>query len=300
MQIIAYPSRKLLLSGLYFLFLTGVFHACTKVSDPGQPPEIQFVTDSGYTSRDTSLVIGGKITIGLNARGENSNITYFRVTVDNGVRLTYLDSGLNHSVLKYTLPLIKSVATYEKWTFFVMDRERNRDSVTLTVHRADSASYGKIRTMEYVTLDAQSVPSGQSLFSFSEVKRYTLDSAFLNQQAIDLIYYYGQYNATLSSPNESDAPAVFTGPYGLANWTIKNETRYDTTQISVTNFDKAMNDSLLLAAYEPAAGKRKAKFIEPGMILSFKNAAGKIGLIKITAVIPGTTGGMEGSVKIQE
>jgi hypothetical protein len=274
--------------------------ACTKEPSSGQPPQVRLLTDSGYTFSDTSLVIGGKVTVGIVATGAGSNITYLRVTVDNGTRLTYLDSGLNQTGLRYSLPVIKSAAAYEKWTFFVMDRERNRDSVTLTLRKSDSSSYGSIRVIENLTLEAQAVPQANSFFSFRELKKYSLDSAFLHQQIIDLIYYFGQYDGTLSSPNESEAPAVFTGSSGLANWTIKNETRYDTTLLTIANFDNALNDSLLLAVYEPTAGKRKAKYLEAGMIISFKDATGKIGLVKIISIAPGVTGGILCSVKIQE
>jgi hypothetical protein len=274
--------------------------SCNKNEPSAEPPVITLVIDSGFVSTDTNLVIGGKIKIGIDAKGNERNITFFKVVVDNGSRQTLLDSGLNHPTLKYNLTIIKSQSSYEKWIFLVMDRDRNKDSVIVTISRSDSTSYGKIRTISDVVVSAQDNPVPGSFFAFQNFNVYDLQTAYENQDIIDLIYYFGQYDATLSSPGEAEAPGFFPGPYGVSGWTVKHETRYDTTALSMKAFDEAENDSLILAVYEPAAGKRKVKFIQPGMVVSFKSAIGKIGLIKVTANEPSTTGNLKFSIKIQE
>lgn len=182
----------------------------------------------------------------------------------------------------------------------VMDRERNKDSVQVLLMKSETSHYGDIITYSEIILGAQENTTQGSFFAFSNGDILGLDSAFLNQTLVDLIYYYGQYEATLSSPGEAEAPSYFTGPSGIANWTVKNETRYDTTSLSLQDFDESLNDSLLLAVYEPAAGKRKVKFVAPGMVISFKSQAGRIGLLKITGTEPGAAGTLHFSVKIED
>jgi hypothetical protein len=263
-------------------------------------PRIEFINSPGYLDHDTVLSIGDRVIIGVNAFATGRNITFFQVTFDDGTRQILLDSGLNSPDLNYTLAVIKSASAFENWTFLVMDRDRNKDSVRISLNKSDSSHYGNIRTYSDITLGAQENTVDGSFFSFTNGEIYSLDTAFLKQEMVDLVYYFGQYEATLSSPNETEAPDYFTGPAGIANWTIKNETRYDTTALAPREFDASVNDSLILAVYEPTAGKRKVKFVEPGMVISFKSPAGKIGLLKIIATDPGPAGTLLFSIKIQE
>lgn len=276
------------------------FFSCTKKESEGTMPKIMLLTDSGFVSHDTTLMIGERIQVGINARGQDKNITFFQVSMNNGNRLTLLDSGLNHPGIIYHLDIIKSQYDIEKWTFLVMDRDRSKDSVQITLKKSKSSNYGAIKILPDIILGAQANSLDGSFLSFSNGEIYNLDSAFFHQPLVDLIYYYGQYDATFSSPNESEAPSVFTGQHGIAAWSIKNETRYDTTTLTISDFDKAKDDSLLLSVYEPTAGKRKTKYIEPGMVISFKSPFGKIGLMKIQEVQPTVTGFVKFTIKIQE
>lgn len=280
---------------LFIIFII----SCEKSDTNSLPPSANFITGSGYTSSDTILPAGGRITVGINATSENANITFFQVSYNNGTKHILLDSGLNKPVLHYELSIIKSATPFEKWTFLVMDRNRHKDSIQLMITKSENSSYGDIITMENITLGAQAGSTG-SFLSFGNGQVYTLDEAFADQKAINMIYYYDQYEGTLSSPNESEAPAIFTGPGGIANWTIKNETRYDTTSIATSDFDKAVNDSLILSTYDAASAKRKCKYIQSGMVISFVTDNGKIGLLRISNVEAGTAGKMDFSVKIQK
>ena len=299
MQIYTYRQAgiNILLSLLVGLIL--IFSSCRE-EPSGYPPHIEFINEAGYLDHDTLLAIGDRVTVGVNAFSEASSITFFQVTFNNGTRQILLDSGLNKPSLAYTLPIIKSSGSYERWTFMVMDRERNKDSVQVLLMKSETSHYGDIITYSEIILGAQENTTQGSFFAFSNGDILGLDSAFLNQTLVDLIYYYGQYEATLSSPGEAEAPSYFTGPSGIANWTVKNETRYDTTSLSLQDFDESLNDSLLLAVYEPAAGKRKVKFVAPGMVISFKSQAGRIGLLKITGTEPGAAGTLHFSVKIED
>ena len=70
--------------------------------------------------------------------------------------------------------------------------------------------------------------------------------------------------------------------------------------VSALQFDQSNNDSLLFAVFNAIDGKRKGKDVQPGMVLSFSNHEGKVGLIKINSVSPGTDGFINITIKIQE
>jgi len=295
------PYRSLMLR-LVLILLTGmtfILPACKK-DQSSVPPQIDFINDPAYLDKDTSLAVGDRITVGVNASGPENNITFFQVSFDNGTRQILLDSGINYPDLHYQLEIIKSSSATEKWTFLVMDRERNKDSVQIILSKSEANNYGDIITYEDVVLGAQDNTFGGSFFSFTGAEIYDLESAYMNQSLIDIIYYYDQYEATLSSPNEADASTIFTGEHGLASWTVKNETRYDTTLLTPQSFEASINDSLLLAVYEPTAGKRKTKYVQAGMVISFKSPSGKIGLINVLEVSSGVEGSLRFSAKIQE
>jgi hypothetical protein len=273
--------------------------SCSKESKTSSPG-ISIIRDSGYVSHDTMLVTGQKIKVGIHAISENANLTYFSIRFNDGATTTLLDTGINSSSLVYNLDIIKTNAPTEKWTFLVMDRNRNKDSVSIILEKSSISKWGKIRTISDVVLGAQENQTTGSFYSLEDELVMNLEEAFGQQLRVDLVFYYGQYEGTLASPNEAEAPGFFTGPMGIASWTIKNETRYDTTMIAPAMFDGSVNDSLILAAYEPAAGKKKGKFVQPGMVFSFRSPAGKLGLMKIAETTPLPAGDVRLTIKIQE
>jgi len=292
-------TLKLLVTGLVLISFSVLFFACKKGTAP-IPPLISFNRGAEYTFNDTTLQAGQKVKIGIHAVTSSANLTYFSVRFDDGRSQILLDSGLNVPSLDYTLEVIKTNAPVEKWTFLIMDRNRIEMSVQINLAKSDSSRWGKIRTMNDIVLGGQENSAVGSFFSLDDTLVMNLQQAFENQSLADIVYYYGQYEGTLASPNEAEAPGFFTGPQGIANWTVKNETRYDTTMITAQMFDQSENDSLILSAYEPTAGKKKGKYIQPGMVFSFRSPEGKLGLIKIQEVTPAPAGSVKMNIKIQQ
>ena len=115
-----------------------------------------------------------------------------------------------------------------------------------------------------------------------------------------MIFYYGPYNSTLASPGETQAPNYFTVVPPISQWIPRNVTMYDTTTLSVTDFDNSHNDSLILNTYNDLNGKKKAKYLAAGNIFTFKTQSGKLGILKVISVDAGTSGSVTMSVKIQK
>jgi hypothetical protein len=260
-------------------------------------PVIRFLPVNGVIVSDTALPLGGSLVISLEAIGGGSNITYFGVTMNDGQMHYVLDSGMNNATLKYSQPIFKGNSPNEHWTFTVMNRDRQKSSISMNITKAIVSEWGKIITYDLVILGAQGNPADGGFFSLQTGLVSTYQQAEANPSNTDIIYYFGDYEGTFSSPLESEAPSYFPG---LNTWSIKNETRYDTTSLSSVAFVGAKNDSLLLVSYEPVNGKRKAKFLQPGMVVAFRNHSGKTGLVFIKNLVAGATGKLECAIKVQQ
>jgi len=300
MQKIPYRSEAAMILQLLIMVLTSAFIiSCDKDPVP-VPPVITLIQDYGYLSSDTVLQAGQKVRIGIHAVATDANLTYFSVRFNDGSSKILLDTGINSPSLVFDLDVIKTNAPVEIWTFLIMDRNRVQDSVNIIFTKSESSKWGKIRTMSNIVLGGQDNADAGSFLSLNDTSVMNLQQAYENQSSVDMLYYYGQYEGTLSSPNEAEAPGFFTGPQGIANWTVKNETRYDTTLITTQIFDLSDNDSLILSAYEPTAGKKKGKYVLPGMVFSFVSPAGKLGLVRILDISPLPAGSVRLTIKIQE
>jgi hypothetical protein len=287
-------------SYLYFLFLAICIYSCKKEGKELIYPEIEFVKDTGFVYSDTAIVLGTAIKIGVFAKKSDANITYLTVKVDNGILQTALDSGMNSGSFYYTKNIIKSNSQSEIWSFTIMDKNRVKSSSSLKITKKAISSYGEIFYFPSVILGAQNCSSKGNFYSLTGNMIYNQQEAFNNQSLIDMIYYYGAYNATISSPGETEVPSFYTGITGIANWTIKNTTYYDTTMVTEQQFDLINNDSLILVQYDQLNGKKKAKYLQAGMVVSFVDHLGKIGLLKVAGVNGTDTGTLEIAVKIQK
>lgn len=288
---------------LYILLLiifASVF-SCKKKVVSTDGPKLSFVSGSGYVSADTILQLGSQISIMLSAEMGSSNLTYLRVTLDDGNSVqTALDTGFNITSLRCLKKIIKTNAENELWTFFVMDRNRNGSSISLKIKKQPTTSWGKITDFPSVILGAQSSSLQGSFFSLSSGKIYFQDSAYIMRNDIDIIYYYGAYNATLASPGENNAPSYFTVVPSIDLWVPRNVTMYDTTTLTVPDFDNSHNDSLILNTYNDLISKKKAKYMAVGNIFAFKAPSGKLGLFKVNTVDAGAAGSVSLSIKIQK
>ena len=242
-----------------------VFYSCKK-DKPTNPPTISFIKEPGYIWSDTAIKLGTQVKIGVKATNNEVNITYFNLNLDNGTIQTALDSGLNSSSLTFSKTITKSSSQNEKWIFTVMDKNRNKASLSITFTKAYTSSYNDINTYSSVLLGAQNNSSLGSFFSLTHGSIFNLIQAYQVQDSIDIIYYYHPtYSSLLSSPGETEAPNYFTGTNGISDWSIKNVSYYDTTKVTTTQFDQSKNDSLMLNVYDPISGKKKAKYLVPGI-----------------------------------
>ncbi|MFH2094881.1 MAG: hypothetical protein ABIJ16_04200, partial [Bacteroidota bacterium] len=150
-------------------------------------------------------------------------------------------------------------------------------------------------------------------FCASGGRTFSSDSAAQNQSLVDVLAYF-KYSAdngidlpspTFSSPGEdiNGIGELYDLFYPeLTGWTTRNYTKYDIRSdngVSLTEFNDAHNDSLLIVSYDDVWGKKKYKWAMDGTIIPFQTAAGKKGLIYVIHADTVETGVITFSMKVQ-
>jgi len=206
----------------------------------------------------------------------------------------------------------KNTETYPiTYKFSVTDKDGNTADVSVVISKHGSTAAGAIYTISTQTLGA----SGNVAGSFLDLTT-TGGASVLNQTAanaspstVDIVYYYGSSNnATLCAPNDVTVNGGSGNLSLCATWGAANEsaTLFGTTTITASQFD-AMTDDSGISGLTPADTKEiyldgNMGTADPtGTVLSFKTAAGKKGLIKITGLSShDNTGTISFALKVQQ
>jgi len=267
------------------------------------PPAILLTKTSGYVFKDSVMAVGKNFKIELNAFGGNVNLTNIIIRNEHGGVVTnYFDTGINNQAIKISKILTKGVYESEKWTFIAIDKNGENASVSFVLNKDPNSQFGNIRHIN-ATMGAQSSTLIGSFLSLNSGMTFFQDSAFAHQDSIEMLYYYDAINGeanTIASPNANVEPSIYTGAGALTNWTVKNETRYFKTTLTAADFNAAVNDSLLLVAYNEPNAKRKAKNLVAGDIYSFKTTHNKFGLFQVQQVVGQEAGTVTVNILIQQ
>ncbi|MFZ4521255.1 MAG: hypothetical protein ACOYNC_06090 [Bacteroidales bacterium] len=281
--------------------------SCKKDENPS-PPAISLSTGAEYTASGAIVAVGGKLRFGITASASGANITNFVVKkiMPDGTVKVVLDSGLNSTGFSVNETFYQSVEAEARWTFQVMDKNRQFATTAITVLKDPASTWGGILDYPSITMGFQnSTAHGQFLIP-STGKVYFADSAGMNQGLIDIITYYyvdGTPSPTFSSPGETGGGITEYYPT-VGSWTTKPYTKWDisvdTDPVPVTAFDACHNDSLLILSYDDVWGKRKFKWANPGVVIPFLTTAGKKGLVRILSVENDPAGSVTFAMKIQQ
>jgi hypothetical protein len=286
---------------IFFMLLIAVAStvlvSCNKDenTDP-QLPSINFVGGSGYVSADGSYPVNTLLKVGINAAANatsGSKLTKLVVTrTFNNVPTTVLDSTI--SVANFSIEAnfyTASVAGTERFAVKVTDADGETNEISFNIITTPVEATVNIYTA--ILMGGQSNLSIGSFWSSVNNTVYKQADAKLNQNKVDLVYFYGTDNkASLASPDEVILGDVWTSGY-FADWTIRNATRFKKT--TGVNWDAitATDDDLI---NENATGLSLSmvNLLQVGDIVAFETAstsanASKKGLYKVLA-INGTTG----------
>lgn len=300
------PVKALQLCFALLIFAAVV--SCTKEEKP-RPPSLILKTGFAYTLPGAEIAQGGKINIGILASGAGSPLTYLRIErISNGDTMVQLDRGIWAGSEGYDqdFSFPKGVAEVELWRIVVMNSDRLTAEATLSIKKAEGVDYGPVSHFGPITLDMQANPGQNSFLDLDSGIVYSQTGVAGHEEEIDLIPYYyvtsGLPSPTLTCPGYTTAP----GYYPVLNgWTVRNNTLYDyftsdNDLISVQQFDNALNDSLLITAYNPGKVSGNCKYAKTGRVIPFKTAEGKYGLVKMVSADEVETGNMVLEIKIQQ
>lgn len=161
-----------------------------------------------------------------------------------------------------------------------------------------TAAPGEISEFTAILLGGQST-SEPSLLDANTGTRYTVanDEGKNHAADVDIVYYYGNTNnATLAAPDDETVDGTGANSFNwTGSWSTKNATRFGDSSI---DFDAATDDSDIALIGSLTASKMTGLAI--GDVLAFETAAGKKGILKVTALTDGESGSITLSVKIQK
>lgn len=295
----------ILITVLTIPFLSG----CDKEKNPGYPPVILLKPGGQYTSEGAYVPVGGKLTFGLSVSGSGAAITNLRVKrISEGSKITEIDNGMfiTKGGLDTTLIFNKGSAVSEKWTFFVMNANRDTSSVSVTVNLGSGSAYGDIDSFPSVIVGYHLNNVYPHFIDLNTGLAYDHSSVTGHEAAIDLAAFWyitsGKSSPTLTCPGYPSAQTYYPE---FNSWTIRNSTVYDyftsdNALISDELFNKAGNDSLLVAGYTPQNVSGLCKYCSTGKVIPFKTSTGKYGLIMIKRADETQDGSMEVAIKIQK
>lgn len=272
--------------------------SCEDDKDYGNPT-IEFKTGAGYLQNGESLEAGESGVIGIKAFfNSNDNITNLKITLEtaDGTSVVH-DEGINVSELDFDYNFTRGLETEETYICKVTDIEGHSAEISMTLG-LEVSPFGEINSYSGINLGAQNSTVGH-FYSLADNSVYTDANIAGNESSVDMVYYVGKNNETISSPAMSSEGNIL----GVDTWTTKNETLYaKTTDVTDTQFDEMQNDELLLVAASIAAEnwKAKAKDVSVGDYYYFKTQNNKYGLLRVTAVTTGNDGTVTFDVKVQK
>jgi hypothetical protein len=292
---------------LFLPFFTLLFSACTE--DPPSRSVLFLKTGAVYTADGVYLPVGGKIRIGIQASGGGIPLTYIRITRAMGSSIqVQIDRGIYDGNAGYDQDFVfaKDTAAMERWQVLVMNADRDTATASFTVYRGEGTTYGSITHIPSLHIGFQDNQVYGHFLDADNGRVYSQQDVSGNESEIDMLPYYyvtsGLPSPTLTCPGYTAA----SGYYPVLNsWPVKNTTLYDYKStdndlVSVEQFDKASNDSLLVTAYVPDKVSGNCKYCYTGKVIPFKTGSGKYGLIKVINADQEAAGSMELSIKIQK
>ncbi len=289
-------------------FLLMAVAACKKESNPA-PPTIRLLNGAEYTVTGAIVAVGGKLRFGISASGLDANITNFVVKkiMPDGSTKVVLDSGLNSAAFTVNETFYQSVETEARWTFQVMDKNRQFATTAITVYKDPASTWGGILDYPLLAMGFQNNTAVGQFLIPSSGKVYFADTAAINQSQVDIITYYyddaGTPSPTFSSPGELGGAITEYYPE-INQWTTKNYTKWDISvdsdPVPISAFEACHNDSLLIVSYDDVWGKRKFKWANAGDVIPFMTSSGKKGLIRVISAENDPAGKITFAMKIQQ
>ena len=280
------------------LLITFLSSCSKEESENNISPVLLLKTDSIYISSDTSLAEGRQIILGVKANSNGGeNLCNLLIISNDSLRL--YDYGFNSTQIDKDIKIFKNSDSIQNISIIIRNKAGLSKSIILKIAKNGSL-YQPVIYFPEIILGAQQNSSTGSFCSLQNGMVYSLSNAFLNQELIDLLYYYNSTDHnTIGSPG-ANISGVYSGNNAPEFWAVRNTTYFSRTtlNIPISSFDNSLNDSLIIANIFSNGG-RKIKLLLPGQIWAFQTKDGKFGLIKIKEVDGLETGTVKFAIKLQ-
>jgi hypothetical protein len=291
---------------LFIILFAGIimFTGCKKDSSSDAPvlPTISLKSATGYVSANTQAAYGDTLTFGIKTNSNGTdNLVKFSVYVNDQKQF---DSTINTQTFAWDFYSLKSELASEVWKFEITDIAGNVGTISVTI----TGNFGLIDTHTGITLGAQNNVTVESFLSYSNnaATKYFQAEAFNHQADIDMFCFYEDNEThhnymTLAAPG-SNITGIFSGSTAPDQYTTKNLTYFEKTELTATEFDAIANDAVVLASFnpDPSVKRKKASVLTVGDVYAFRLQSGKTGLFKVTAVTGVEDGTLQMDVKIQK
>jgi hypothetical protein len=293
-----------------FLMLSSILLWTSCEEDPIDPgdltPTINFKGGEGYISTDATLFTDEPFTIGITATnnatsGANLALLEITRTFNNAVWFSW-DTTINVAFFNIDVNMQAiNVEGTERVSFKVTDKDGYSEEIGVNITTEIENQAGPINSFDQKILGSYGNVSTGSSFASIDGSVYSLAEAKVNQTKVDWMYFYGAtLFATLAAPDDAQAATVFNNATnGLQTWTTKNATRFKKV---TTAYDWATITDDSIIVLETASGVDQSKFtsLAVGDLLAFTTVSGKSGMIRINAIVTGSDGTIDISVKVQQ
>lgn len=158
-------------------------------------------------------------------------------------------------------------------------------------------------TFTTVTIGAQDNATYPLFYSVGRKLGYTMDQAFQNQDTIDLLCFYeaaSGNNISLASPG-SNITGIFEGASAPSNWSVKDTTKFNQTNLTVAQFDALFEtDIAIVNSFNTTSNFKKAKNLIIDQVWAFKTQENLYGLLKVTEVVQDSIGYVKFQMKVKK
>jgi hypothetical protein len=271
--------KKWSILSLAMLMVAGLmFSGCSDDDDDTADlgPSIILKTGEGYTYEDFEVEEGSTVKFGVIAQKStthDNNLTRFNINYNE---LTLVDSTFNSSSFDGDYE-IQFEGVGESTIEFKVTAEGGLTAETqLNVTVIESGV--EVNTFTGIELGSFNDVVG-SFYNTADNEVYDIAEAMLNQEKVDFLFFKGAENInTIAAPDDEEAATIET--FLLDQWTTKNQTRFNLTEMDAETFD-AIEETHIFPEFNDEEALTRVNELEVDQVVLFRTNAGKLGYFKV-------------------
>jgi hypothetical protein len=271
--------KKWSILSLSMLMVAGLmFSGCSDDDDDTVDlgPSIILKTGEGYTYEDFEVEEGSSVKFGVIAQKStthDNNLTRFNLNYND---LTLVDSTFNSSAFNGDYE-IQFEGVGEATLVFKVTAEGGLTAETeLNVTIVESGV--QVSKVTGIELGSFNDVVG-SFYNTVDNEVYAISEAMLNQEKVDFLFFKGAENInTIAAPDDEAAADIDT--FMLDQWTTKNQTRFNLTEMDAEAFD-AIEDIHIFPDFNDEEALTRVNELEVDQVVLFRTEAGKLGYFKV-------------------